>query len=1364
MKKSIKGILCFLFAVVLMLCIASAAGSREAYAAQEIRLSGEKRLSELVADGMTSDDTIYVPNDATLILDMDYDISQITGFTGVLTVKESGSHILTVRNGISVGNSGTLKLESGSIAVTGPLSSDNAVGFYGQYLYVDGGEFSISFNSDSSLHGIRVLSDIKITGGKIDIDVESRHINSYAIETYSLETEGGTIDCSIKTTSGYAYGIYAREMYAKGGSIIIDSARNTSGNYGIVFGIYTRELTIDDASIEVNARSAESHAVGVCTNLLDVNGGYVSAAAETTTVNRPAEGFNVNTDAGDTANWTITAGSVTASGTSPSGGMQACGRGFNIPVGVDVIFTIQGGIVTSEGSYSGIYVSGDSSLEIKGTAIVTAASAGDSGNGIYTVTDLVIGGSAHVNARSVEHNGIYTSGSLSVTGKASVDAVGGGDSGDNTCALYAGGGITLGTNQKITVPSEGSISSSGKIIVEEDSSRAIVAQINYATYIAPGDVYIGDGRYFSSDKLFWSNTEGFISSLPGSTEWNAMYIPDTGMLYLRNYDGGEIGLRIGITDRKLIVVLIGKNKIKKSQFGIYADKNDLEITSPGYGGILEITGYSSGGAGAAVATQWSNPSRDKSIIVSGNAGVYINVSGNGETRGFSAGSDIIIRDHAVADVNVTYGNGATNSSDAFMCYDNVIISTDEHVNASVKGRDYWENYNYGSAMTLYNGNLRSFQIGNAEYVSLSVLGRSSDVFEYDQDDKIEAILEDGLFMGFEGFRKTTRDTDAIFLQKEPASGGKIPVTGAYFPDIDFREYVSDNFDTNDDGWLSRTEIQSIKEIVSSDDYSSVYSVAGIENFPALEYLDWGEEFIRTLDLSGNPEIGAVYVYDDDIDVLNLNGCSKLYILDIRANELTGLDVSDCPALTTLYCGFNYKLESVDITGCPDLLWFDAEDDELLTEIDFSSNKKLQHLNINCCDLTELDVSAMANLEYLDCHANSLNALDVSQNRRLETLKCTSNGLDELELGVKPALIILYCNGNDIPVMEIGGAPHIKDAYLNGTHTSNTDYERYYTDYNDLRVDKTTTIDAVTPIGEVTLKSAYLSLEGKISINFKVIAPDEGYVAKLYYEKAGFAQVAEVPLDSDHFVYDPENYNHYLVTYSEVPAKEMNQFLRIKMFDAYGNQVPMKISSGYIDQYDYSVAKWCTNMINKNANANDVMIAKALLNYGHYSQLALKYNDGREGRPDNMPAAWLESEMGSVTANSAYDRITTGGKELGAKTFILVLESDTLIKLLLERQVNVKIDSTPVTLAPETDANGNAVWAAYSSGVAAKRLHERKALTLTEGSNSATMYYGVLSWANSKLANGNEDDQNLARAMYLYNAAARRYFHYDEAGL
>ena len=351
---------------------------------------------------------------------------------------------------------------------------------------------------------------------------------------------------------------------------------------------------------------------------------------------------------------------------------------------------------------------------------------------------------------------------------------------------------------------------------------------------------------------------------------------------------------------------------------------------------------------------------------------------------------------------------------------------------------------------------------------------------------------------------------------------------------------------------------------------------------------------------------------------------------------------------------------------------------------------------------------------------------------------------------------VYCDSSFYYFDESRGLPYY-NITVNGMHPDGENIIAFWGDDIEVYVKLDVTSG---PSAYATLRSAYLSLEGKISINFKVQAPDAGYVAKLYYEKADFAQVATVPLNSSHFVSDPQNYDHYLVTYSEVPAKEMTQLLRIKVFDANGDQIPMKTSKGYIDQFDYSVATWCNNKINAASPVErDVMIAKALLNYGHYSQLALKYNDGRDGRPDNMPKAWLAGQMGTVVANTAYDRVTTGGAALGAKTFILVLESDTLIKLLLSRQVNVKIDGVPVTLAPEKDSNGNDVWAAYSSGVAAKRLHELKPIELTEGSNSSTMYYGVLSWANSKLANGTYDDQNLAKAMYLYNAAARSYFNY-----
>jgi hypothetical protein len=307
----------------------------------------------------------------------------------------------------------------------------------------------------------------------------------------------------------------------------------------------------------------------------------------------------------------------------------------------------------------------------------------------------------------------------------------------------------------------------------------------------------------------------------------------------------------------------------------------------------------------------------------------------------------------------------------------------------------------------------------------------------------------------------------------------------------------------------------------------------------------------------------------------------------------------------------------------------------------------------------------------------------------------------------------------------------------------------------------------THISFVTLKAANLELEGKITINLKVVGPDAGYTAKLYYEKSDYGLVKEVPLDSAHIASD-NNGEYFLVSYDEIPAKEMMQNLRIKVFDPDGNQIKVGTSKGYFDYYDYSVATWCNNKIKSSDDPDEVMLAKAILNYGHYSQLALKYNDGVDGRPNDLanPNGYLAEEMANFAGpDPAYNAVTTNASAYGAKAFNLDLESNTTIRLKLRRLVEAEVDGTAYTPVAETDpTDGASIWCVYKENIPAKNMHELHDFKLTIGGSSATLRYGVLSWANNKLRGSDVNDKNLAKAMYLYNYAARKYFHYDDAGL
>ena len=89
--------------------------------------------------------------------------------------------------------------------------------------------------------------------------------------------------------------------------------------------------------------------------------------------------------------------------------------------------------------------------------------------------------------------------------------------------------------------------------------------------------------------------------------------------------------------------------------------------------------------------------------------------------------------------------------------------------------------------------------------------------------------------------------------------GGVLLTGTYFPDTDFRYYISHaGIDKNKDNVLSEEELAAVTQIdLSASGMTSVKSLSGIEFFAALQYLDCSGNQLGILDVSRNLSLASL---------------------------------------------------------------------------------------------------------------------------------------------------------------------------------------------------------------------------------------------------------------------------------------------------------------------------------------------------------------------------------------------------------------------------------------------------------------------------------------------------------------------------
>ncbi len=208
----------------------------------------------------------------------------------------------------------------------------------------------------------------------------------------------------------------------------------------------------------------------------------------------------------------------------------------------------------------------------------------------------------------------------------------------------------------------------------------------------------------------------------------------------------------------------------------------------------------------------------------------------------------------------------------------------------------------------------------------------------------------------------------------------LPVTAEHFPDENFRKYILENIDTDENGQLSEAEIAQTVKIELYN--NGVEDLTGIEYFTELIHLAVSYDPVKKVDLSKN---------------------TKLQLLGFDYNELTELDVSKNTALQVLVCSHNH-----------------------LTTLDVSKNLELWGLACDYNDLTEVDISMLKKLTTFSCSHNANFKLDVSKNPELTHLDVGRCNLTVLDLSGNPKLTELRCNGNPLTFLKFEGHFDIKD--------------------------------------------------------------------------------------------------------------------------------------------------------------------------------------------------------------------------------------------------------------------------------------------------------------------------------------------------
>ncbi|WP_277217963.1 leucine-rich repeat domain-containing protein, partial [Peptoniphilus vaginalis] len=233
-----------------------------------------------------------------------------------------------------------------------------------------------------------------------------------------------------------------------------------------------------------------------------------------------------------------------------------------------------------------------------------------------------------------------------------------------------------------------------------------------------------------------------------------------------------------------------------------------------------------------------------------------------------------------------------------------------------------------------------------------------------------------------------------------AAEGDVEINMINFPDSYFRDYVSNNIDTDHNKVLSQEECDKVVNISVVRGYDSL---KGIEHFKKLKSLNCSENgLMDTLDLSQNPDLEELTCKEIGIKALDLSQNKALKKLNCEGSSwLETLNLGSKPDLEELTC-YKCRIKALDLSQSPKLKDVKCYNNQL-TELKLGSKPELEKLNCSDNQLTELDVIQCPKLIGLWFISNNLRTIDLSKNKALAMLSFGANKIEKIDLSANTLL-------------------------------------------------------------------------------------------------------------------------------------------------------------------------------------------------------------------------------------------------------------------------------------------------------------------------------------------------------------------------